>query len=415
MKKILLGTLLAATATHFASAQTVINDSVKIGTGYPNQIWYSLQNDEQGTAPKNNWDLAFNLKDINSAIQVNTVAGTTLWAYPKDDTSGWSTVDTMGLSGWSKRYNSDTSWAFGAIGNYANPSNPYDLDWGIYDMTTHQVTGDSLYIVKLSGGQYKKLWIQSLISGTFTFRYADLDGSNELVKTIKKTDYPGKNFAYYSIQSNAALDREPAAAGWDLVFTQYTDMSLVYTVTGILHNRGVRVAQAGNLPDKNNYTNWSAHTLNSAINEIGYDWKTYAGAYVIKDSTAYFVRTAAGDIWKMIFTGFASTDGKFLFSKQKLVTTAVGTVPRKTDASLSLYPNPATGGYATVLYDFDGAQRTARLSVTDMAGRVVHSADLQQTAGLHQYQLSLNGLQAGIYLVNIETDHGRMTQKLCIR
>lgn len=412
MKKILLASLIAATALP-TTAQ--VNDSVLTGAGYANQIWYSLQNDEQGTAPKNNWDLAFNLKDINSPIHINTVTGTTLWNYPKADTSGWSAVDTTGLSTWAKRYNSDTSWAYGAMGSYANASNPFDLDWGIYNMDTHHVIGDSLYIIRLASGDYKKLWIKSLISGTFTFRYADLNGANEQTQTIAKSAYTGKNFAYFSIQNNAALNREPDAANWDLVFTQYTDMTLVYTVTGVLHNRGVRVAQAANLVDKYAYNNWQAHTYSGFINEIGYDWKKFTGsAYKIQDSLAYFVRVAGGDIWKMIFTGFASADGKFVFSKQKLATTSVGTVPGTADASFAVYPNPAAGSDVTLVYDFEQPV-PARLTVTDMAGRTVHTAPLQQQAGLHQYRLPAAGWPAGVYLVGIDTGKDRMVQKLIVR
>lgn len=412
MKRILLASLTAAMAF---SASAQVNDSVLTGAGYANQVWYSLQNDEQGTAAKNNWDLAFNLKDVNAPIHINTVTGTTLWNYPNADTSGWSTVDTTGINTWSKRYNSDTSWALGAMGNYADPANPFDLDWGIYDMTTHFVTGDSLYIIRLASGDYKKLWIKSLISGVFTFRYADLNGSNEQTKTIAKTDYAGRNFAYFSIQNNAPLNREPDATNWDLLFTQYTDMTLVYTVTGVLHNRGVRVAQAGNLANKLTYNNWQAHAYSSAINEIGYDWKRFTGTtYKIQDSLAYFVRVAGGDIWKMIFTGFASADGKFVFSKQKLATTSVGTVPGAADASFAVYPNPAAGNAVTVVYDFEQAV-SARLTVTDMAGRVVHTAPLQQQAGLHQYQLPVTGWTTGVYLVGVDTGKDRMVQKLIIR
>jgi hypothetical protein len=104
MKKQLLTALLLSTGMG-VNAQT--NDSVLLTGGYANQVWYSLQNDEQGSATKNNWDLAFDMKAITSSIHINAVAGISLWAYPKSNLSGWTTVDTNGLSTWVKRYNSD--------------------------------------------------------------------------------------------------------------------------------------------------------------------------------------------------------------------------------------------------------------------------------------------------------------------
>src|SRR5690606_27652744 len=149
--------------------------------------WYSLANDEQGTKPRAEWDLAFNMKDVMSPIFVNTnfshppvgSIGVTLWNYPKDDTSAWSSIDTSGLSTWQSRTNSDTSWSYGAMGNYVNPNDPSDVDWGKYNFSTHVITGDSIYILKLASGDYKKLWIKRLKSGVFTFVYANIDGSDE--------------------------------------------------------------------------------------------------------------------------------------------------------------------------------------------------------------------------------------------
>src|SRR5690606_33339597 len=112
MKKLILTSFLGLGIAVMANAQT--SDTVRIGAGYANQVWYSLANDEQGSAPKDNWDLAFDIQSIMSSIHVNTVAGVTLWGYPNGDITDWGSVDTTGLSGWGSRNNSDTSWSLGA-------------------------------------------------------------------------------------------------------------------------------------------------------------------------------------------------------------------------------------------------------------------------------------------------------------
>ena len=55
-------------------------------------------------------------------------------------------------------YNSEISWYDGAFEN--NSLGPPDYGWGVYNMINHNVTGDSLYIIKTISN-WKKIWIQS--------------------------------------------------------------------------------------------------------------------------------------------------------------------------------------------------------------------------------------------------------------
>ena len=325
MKKQILTALLSLGVVFVTDAQTVVTDTVEIGAGYANQVWYSMANDEQGTAAKDNWDIAFDLVGITSGIRVNTTAGAMLWNYPKGDQSAWSSVDTAGLSTWTPRYNSDTSWALGAIGAYADPNDPYDLDWGSYDITTHTVVGDSIFIIQLVNGDFKKLYIEKLLSGAFTFKFANLDGSNETTVTLKKTEY-ASDLGFFSIANNQKLtSRAPDYSMWDLCFTQYTGfVPTAYSVTGILHNRLARVARADNLPNVTSYNNWQAHTESSTINTIGYNWKSFNGTgYSIQDSLAYFIHTAHDEVWKLVMTGFDNTTGRYVFNKSLLKAASV--------------------------------------------------------------------------------------------
>lgn len=408
--------MLAAAAT--TTQAQLVTDSVMLGAGYTNQVWYSLANDEQGSAAKNNWDLAFDVVNVMSSIHINSASGVMLWNYPKGDKTAWSSVDTNGLSTWSPRYNTDTSWAVGAMGAYADPSNWLDLDWGQYDMSTHQITGDSIYIIKLVSGDYKKLYIEKLSGGTFYFKFANLDGSNEKSEQVSKSQFTDKNLGYYSIVNEAAVNREPDADKWDLVFTQYTAfIPIPYTITGVLQNRGVSVAKAANILNKTSYNGWQAHTFMSEINTIGWDWKTHVGmgVYSVQDSLVFFVgidKQAGTEIWKLIFTGFEAADGKFVFDKQKLVAASVSNVEGKT-ATMALYPNPANGNSVQVVYNLQANSKTAMLQVTDLAGRTVHTQSLDNTAGTHATTLP-NSFGSGLYIVSVTTDAGRVQQKLVV-
>lgn len=417
MKKQLLSVLmLAAGAT--AHAQTVVTDSVMLGAGYANQVWYSLENDEQGSAAKNNWDIAFDVVNVMSSIHINSASGVMLWNYPKGDKNAWASVDTNGLSTWDPRYNTDTSWAVGAMGRYADASNWLDLDWGQYDMSTHQITGDSIYIIKLVNGDYKKLFVEKLSGGTFYFKFANLDGSNEKSEQVNKSQFTNKNLGYYSISGEAAVNREPDADKWDLVFTQYTAfIPIPYTITGVLQNRGVTVAKAANIPNKASYNSWQAHSFMSEINTIGYDWKTHVGmgVYSVQDSLVFFAgveKQNGADIWKLIFIGFEAADGKFVFTKQKIAAASVQDVEGNT-TTMALYPNPANGSNVQVVYNLQANNKTAMLQVTDLAGRTVFAQPLDKTAGTHTYMLP-NNFSNGLYIVSVTTDAGLVQQKLVV-
>ncbi|OFY84681.1 MAG: hypothetical protein A3F72_16060 [Bacteroidetes bacterium RIFCSPLOWO2_12_FULL_35_15] len=413
MKKILL-TCAGALLMSSSYAQTVI-DTVSLGTGYANQKWYSLQNDEQGSSAKNNWDIAFGTGSQGSTIMINSVTGTMLWGYPTADTSGWNTLDTTGLSTWTPRYNSDTSWAFGAFSMPRNMSNSSDLGWGNYSSITHYVTADSLFVIKLANSTYKKLWIKHLQSGTYTFRYANLNGTSDTTVSLAKATYTGKNFGYYSLQNNIALDREPLSANWDLLFTQYTAfIPQPYSVTGVLSNKGLTAAKAYPVDTAN--VSWTSYTFVTPINTIGYNWKSYSGTWTIEDSLVYFAKTSTGNIWKLTFTGFGgSSNGNYIFSKKMISATGIEDVNGESLGTLALYPNPSSGENTTIVYSIDKSVSSAVLNIYDLSGRKIQSERLNNNPGFYQQQFSNQNLTAGMYLVSIDLDGNHIQQKLIIK
>lgn len=392
-----------------------VTETVSIGAGYSNQTWYQLASGNTTSAPKAEWDIAFDLSPQGSSILFNTVTGAELWQYPHSDTTGWATLDTAGIAGWELRWNSDTSWAEGAFSRYYTTSNPFDLGWGIYSTFTHYVTGDSLYVVRLANGAYKKLWIRRLASGVYTFTSADLNGANPLDRSITKSSYPGKNFVYYSLQNDAVLDREPLAADWDLLFTQYTAfIPSAYSVTGVLSNRGYQVAEASPV-DVNTYTDWSAATFQTAMNGIGYDWKTFAGAWNIADSLVYFVQKPSGEVWKLVFTGFGgSGTGEFHFTKEMLNATGVGSAQMDPLATVEVYPNPSHGRPAHLRYALEKPCKTATVALMDLTGKQVYAASVVGMTGSHVVELPQEMAQ-GVYLVRLDLDGHMYTRRWVVQ
>ncbi len=415
MNKIFLSFTLFGAMALTSKSQTII-DTVSIGAGYANQKWYSLQNDEQGTQSKDNWDIAFEISGFSASILGN-VQKTNYAVYKTPYTiSQYATLDTAGINTWPILFNSDSSWAIGAFNRGANPANANDLGWGVYNSSNHIISGDSCYVIKLSATTYKKIKINDLNGGVYSFDYANIDGSSAQSQSIIKSNYTGKNFAYFDLTNNIAIDREPLSTNWDLTFVKYISfVPSPYGVTGILSNKGVVIAQADNVSSPNTYNNWQTHSFNSAMNEIGHDWKEInmtSFNWDIKMDTVYFIKAKAGDIWKLRFIKFSgSSSGNFIFSKEKL--SAVGLQDLKgTISQVSLYPNPSTGNTSTLLFATETEFSNVSISIIDMAGRVVSTENISVKTGLNQYQLNTDLLNNGVYFIQLNAGTNTITQKL---
>lgn len=421
MKKIILS-ILCGCALSSLHAQSIITDTVSAGAQYASQVWYSLENGTKTGVPKAGWDIAFRTDaTMTVSIFINDGAGTELWKYP-GDTAAWNALDTAGIDTWDQAFNSESEWETGAF-NAVPGSSQFDYGWGEYDMNTHNVNGNAIFVIRLSDGSYRKIWIEKLdLGSTYTFKYADLDGANEQEVTLEKSDYANKNFGYYSLQNNQALDPEPDSGDWDLLFTQYTSFIpagqdvIPYVVTGVLSNNGVSSAKVTHV-DAASYTDYESQVLDEVKNGIGYDWKDYdmaANAYVVADSTVFFVQDKNEAIWKLVFTGFGgSADGNFIFSKEKLTTTAIQDATGDI-GSMAVYPNPVSNENLTVAFGLK-ENRPARLYIYDYSGRCVFHKNVNARQGMNRETFSMQSLTAGIYLLTLEAGSQKASQKIVIR
>ncbi len=397
------------------NAQTTEN--VSIDTGYALQKWYSLENGEMGSAPKDNWDIAFDVSGFGSSIHINSVTGTKLYLYPDGNISDWATVDITDIASWTPYYNSENSWSIGAFEQGIDESNSFDVGWGIYSVITHTISGDSIYVIELSNGDFKKIKIDNLAGGSYNFTYANIDGSSEVSASIAKADYTGKNFGYYSIQTGSSLDREPVISEeWDLLFTQYTAfIPSAYTVAGVLSNNGIEVAKAEGV-DQTTYNDWSGETYSTDINIIGYDWKSFSGAWVLADDWVYFVKAQDGNVWKIVFTDFGgSATGEYIFTKEKLTTSSISE-NNEIKHTLTVYPNPSEiGNLVNIIYSHPNTMDNSSLKIYDLHGRLIIQDVLNNQDGLNIYQLNTQDLNQGIYIVSLEFQGQNMQQKLIIK
>ena len=391
------------------------NQSISLLPSYTNQSFYSLENGEVANLNNTDWDLAFSTATMSSSIRINAGIGTELYTYPLGDTTDWNNFNSSNLSNWLPIYNSDTNWFVGAFDK--NSTSMFDMGWGMYSMITHHVTGDSLYAIKTVGGDWKKLWIQKLANDEYTFKYANLDGTNEINTSVSKFNYSDKNFIYYSLDQNSVLDREPNSIDWDITFTKYITpvQGMPYGVTGVMSNDGVQVAQVDNLPDPNSYTDYSQHLMSTEINTIGYDWKSFdmsTFSYSVEPYRCYFVKDLQDKVWRIIFTSFeGSSTGNIEFNTQEMTSSTSVSELQSDISTFEIYPNPITDNNLTIV--FDNSFNETQLEIFTVTGKQVFDKNING-AGFQAKSFILSNLDKGLYIVSISSRGKSLQKKLLI-
>lgn len=419
-----------------ASAQTWVADSVEMGAGYANDVYYSLKNDSVFAAPNNNWHLAFQTlppigASSNVSIRANHVVGAgrvnVYSLHMKANGKYGTALTNSDTAGKVALYNTDTSWNFGAFNRMNSASNPFDFSWGLYDVTSHSVKGDSLYLITINNDAYQ-VWVQEYKSTpadsiSYVVRIANFDGSNDKeIRVYRKNGYTDRNFAYYDVVNNVISDREPSRTSWDIVFTRAIEFVAAgpgplqpYPVTTVFSNFGVTVAEVNDLNPST--TGYATMPYLSDIHVIGSDWKKAPmgpGPWTMRDSAHYFIKTKnTNEYYQLHFTNFYGTsNGRTVFEKRKLGdVTSVNNVKAPV-AAYSIYPNPATTE-VTIMVDAKEAASTM-IYVTDMTGKVVDRYNVSQQAGLNGYRINTGAYANGNYLVTIATADWKVTEKLSV-
>jgi len=395
-----------------------VSDTLTMGNGYENDLFYSMSDGLVSSVEREGWDIAFYSAGFSAGIIINDGAGVKLYTYPNGDTSNWNTVDSTGMTNWEPMVNSPEYWEDGAFNR--NALGHPDYGWGIYNSITHNVVGDSVFVIEIPGLGFKKLWIVEKVSieNVYHLRFANLDGSEEAEVEIDVKPFSSKIFAYYSFAKNEVIDREPSAS-WDILFTKYYDITydnlgnaVEYLVTGATLNLDRKANKF--YPVEENYDDWSAKVFDSLKNSIGYNWKTFnmnEFQWVVEDSTAFFVKNEAGDVFKLVFDFWEGIgSGVFALNKELISTSSIFTEDKKTSA-VSLFPNPATEFVNIV--SVTGFEPNTEFVLIDISGRIILSE--QTEVAVPGIYVKTDFLKSGIYFLRISGNGINETQKLIIR
>lgn len=291
----------------------LVGREIFIEPDYKYQVFYNIEENTIACQNlKTDWDLAFEASNDGYHIFLNSSKAMTGVKSPNDFSS---TTSYSGLTFDWDRYVYDTSKT--VIGNWQGTNNTYIVDRG-YNLTGGKIG-------------YKKITFISLINGVYTFKYADLNGSNEHMFTLTKDNK--YNYVFFSFDNDGKqVSIEPEKEKYDLAFTQYLHtfndggIETMYLVTGVLLNP--YNTSAGMDPDSN-FAAFTVDkipnvTLNTKKNAIGYDWKKYdfgTSSYTIYSKYTYLIKNRNNKHFKIHFTDFyngSGQKGNFVFQKQRL-------------------------------------------------------------------------------------------------
>ncbi len=392
-------------------------DSVNMTPGYAMDVFYSLENSTVQTVAGAEWTVALGTSATTASVYINDGRGVELFQ-TNDDIADFSTVDTTGMT-FTNLYNNYNDWEHSAF--EANATGHPNYGWGNYNSTTHDVVGNSIFIIKTLAGTFYKTMIIEKETGSWHYRYATLDNSFDTTIVYQASDLQDKNFAYLNMDNHVISDREPSNTTWDLLFTKYYDKDIPYAVTGVLSNLGIEVVEIDGV-NPNNAT-YTSGTFSAVTKEIGSDWKAFDGTqYLLDLDRTFFVKRKEGtssyevnNIYKIVFTGFADITGKIYFNKELVKTDTVfsGINNLNTLDLVSIYPNPAN--LTTHLVLDVKEKMNAKISVFNVIGKEVLQLNKQLSVGIQKVDLDVNNFTNGLYFIQLESNHKKQTFKLQVK
>ncbi|MFM1898259.1 MAG: hypothetical protein RL577_499, partial [Bacteroidota bacterium] len=242
-----------------AYGQSVI-DSVSLGSNYSTEVFYSLSMGETQSSEITEWDLAHTTVSRDNCLRLNHAKGWELRQYPKGSTADWATMDTSDWKSWPIYFNSPDNHLLGAFNRTKNSKNVWDFSWGVYNPNSHEVVGDSLFLLIKDGQPFLKFWpVVQKINGDLIFETQALDGSSANRDTLLQS-IAGKRHHKYLSFAQGQFNVEPLKDQWDLRFTQYAEPQWDATHSAWNPNIVVGVQSSPNLrvkPIENHTWQWA--------------------------------------------------------------------------------------------------------------------------------------------------------------
>ncbi|MCH2214851.1 MAG: hypothetical protein MK086_06735 [Flavobacteriales bacterium] len=275
---------------------------VDMGNGYPNQLYFSLNDNEVvSLIGREEWDIAFKNDAETGLVVLN---------------------NAQAMSGWKSNYNSLES---------AIDSTGYGLGKKIEvaaELYDDPVLGDlsGVYLIDLGFSEFGlplgAYWIEfpEINPNGYEIRYKKYGQTNIVERLITKN--VDTEFVLYSIKNDLIL-QEPPSGDWDLKFTRYISIltgdnfEIPYSVTGvILNSYQTSATEFSSKPfGEIDLSDAQSIDLSSAPDVIGFDWKNFeltdgtSGTYTVETDRSYIIKNSLGLYYKLRFLGFYGEGG----------------------------------------------------------------------------------------------------------
>lgn len=400
---------------------------ISCGPGYNQQSYVKIAEGSEKKVNNSAWDLMFTAFGFQDAgIFINESSGSSMGQnLPQTElyyanTSDFNTTITLDSTITKTKYlNSEASWNWGAFNEIRNPASPFDFGWGAYNPAMQRVEGNKVFVIKLRDGSFKKIKIETLTATNYNFKYANLDGTNEVTKSLSKmSDSFGKKFIFFSFSTNEAVDVLPTG-GFDMMYGRFTSLARdpngtieqQYNVTGVLTGPEVQVAVAKGVNPSTVSLNDYADKFGSRIDLIGHDWKTLSGiSWVLPQDRAYFVKTADKRVWKIVFIDFeGAATGTAVFEKTDL---GISSTKEIEGLETSVSPNPVHDELILTLDKKGMNAKELNIEIIDQMGRMVMKNNIAHFDGFNVLSVNASEWNAGIYIIRISNERqASITQK----
>ncbi len=416
-------TILLVAFLSFINLKAQENVQVSVGTSYTEQSFYELSSNEITSIENESWDIAFSVFGLqDAAIFINESAasmGTENILYEVAIVDFQDPITDEDLT--NRVLNDELDWSSGAFNSERDLSNPFDYGWGQYNPALNSVTGNKFYVIELRDGTKKRIQIISLIGTSYLFKYADFDGTNVSEVQIDKAQFEGKHRAYFSFADEEVKDLEPN--NWDLLFTRYstpiddgTGEFLDYVVTGVLSAQGTEIAEANGVDPFDAQEIDFQNDYEAALDVIGYDWKDLDFAtfqWQVVEDRAYFVKTAEGEKYKLIFFDFeGSSTGVSSFEKTSILSTSAKELIQEEEL-FKVFPNPNNGSFHIDLQS-NAMDQKGMIQIFDISGSTIWSTEYHSLNKLQHIHVA-NHLTSGTYLIRMILNGKTSYQKLVVK
>ena len=335
---------------------------------------------------------------------ISAISSTTAWTIATYDVGGtgggvWKTTD--GGSTWNKQ----TTATFSSPASFGNVVHFFDANNGFCQ---GDPTGTLFEIYTTTNGGTN--WTK-LTSGSVAPAQSGEAGY------VHSRAVAGDN-AWFGTSKGRLFKTANKGATWTVVSTPISDFgSAVSSGTFTLkdaNNAWILASTGVVYSTTNGGTTWTAGSTLPQTNSITYVPGTTATLIAVGNGTGSTISTNGGTTWTPIeasnpFVSVAALNGSTIYGGSFNANTFTGgvfklsqllaTQENKINSGIVIYPNP-TADFITIKTD----EKIKLVTIFDIMGRKMEA----QLAG---NVIDVRDLEAGTYIINIETTNGRSTEK----